>query len=368
MGDPFVLLDVKGTRDIFRRCNRVLIGHNRWATSGSINRKNAHPFDLDEIVGVHNGTLTNKYALKDHQQYDVDSEALFDNIERFGLKETISQVRGAWALCWYNKVDQSLNFLRNSERPLFYAYSENKKTIVWASEAWMITNICRREDYKISEIFTFNEDHSYKWDLNLEKPDELGKPVCTEVKGLPPVQQFKQQQRQGLVIVSPNPQSVSQSHYETSLDQSYLGRKIALLIADVKRDECGCQYLLCEDPVDAGKDLRIYFHNKKVDHLVNSQATGIVSGAKRVVGSRRMFYKVDFKSVELMELEVKDDFEITTEDGFVIGKEELERYYTDCAWCSSPIDHKDKGNLYYKKDKTVLCSCCKADSSVMQYM
>ncbi|MCK9987028.1 MAG: periplasmic protein TonB [Azoarcus sp.] len=34
-----------------------------------MSRKNAHPFDLDTLVGAHNGTLTNKWELKNGLNY-----------------------------------------------------------------------------------------------------------------------------------------------------------------------------------------------------------------------------------------------------------------------------------------------------------
>src|SRR6056297_646133 len=45
--------------------HRVLLGHNRAATLGEVDWKNAHPFDFPELIGAHNGTLRDGYDLFD---------------------------------------------------------------------------------------------------------------------------------------------------------------------------------------------------------------------------------------------------------------------------------------------------------------
>ena len=37
--------------------SKVFLGHNRAATVGKVNAVNAHPFQVGDILGVHNGTL-----------------------------------------------------------------------------------------------------------------------------------------------------------------------------------------------------------------------------------------------------------------------------------------------------------------------
>jgi len=372
VGDPFVLLDMRDTSSIFKRCNRVLIGHNRWASSGIVNRKNAHPFDFDEIVGVHNGTLTNKYELDGHKDFDVDSEALFSTVERFGIKDAIGKARGAWALVWYNKVDQTIHFLRNKERPLYYCYSEDRKAILWASEAWMLINICRREDYKIGEIYTFNEDFHYEWELNLGLPVVLEKPILLETKGLPTVQ--SQQWRGGVVVpyvpkqqsLFPKSVAVNQTQFETVLDHSYLGNVVQVFVGIEFKDECGCPYLMCDDPAESGKDLRLYFHNNEIKHLEDATIQAKIVGAKRSINSRRIFYKLDYSSIKIVEENIIPSTKYFTKDGIEIPDNELKDYHS-CCWCTMSIDHNSLKNVYLK-DKQVLCPDCGDDPTVLQYV
>lgn len=135
----------------------ALIGHNRAATVGGVNPNNAHPFTYGDITMVHNGTLRNEHVLTKYREFDVDSEMFTAEIDIQGLEKTISEVKGAYAIVYHDKRDNTVNILRNSERPLHMAVvrpttSTNAKTakatIAIASEAWMIAvaaNKCKME-------------------------------------------------------------------------------------------------------------------------------------------------------------------------------------------------------------------------------
>lgn len=155
----------------FLKLNDFLwIGHNRFGTMGKNIKTNAHPFQiLDDdgcclIVGAHNGTLKNKHVLKDHAQFGTDSEALFNNIADEGIENTIPKIEGAWALTYYDHVEEEFRIIRNKERTLFYAFEEGKKSFIWASEQWMIRVACSRHEIKLEQdkVFTFNEDTLYR--------------------------------------------------------------------------------------------------------------------------------------------------------------------------------------------------------------
>ena len=132
---------------------RVLIGHNRAASVGSVNINNAHPFDFEHIVGAHNGTLTGwKFDLEDSKQFEVDSECLFHNINKKGIEHTYGKAEGAMALSWYDRRDQSVNLLRNDERPLYVATNKAKDVYYWASEPWMISVALGHQGLEASEL------------------------------------------------------------------------------------------------------------------------------------------------------------------------------------------------------------------------
>lgn len=157
------------------------IGHNRYGTMGKNIKTNAHPFEvLDDdgsciVVGAHNGTLKNKHVLIDHARFGTDSEALYNNIAIEGLEATIAKVEGAWALTYYDHNEEELRFIRNEERPLFYAFEEGKKTLFWASEQWMIRVACSRCDIKLQDdkVYSFAEDTVYRFPAPMKMNEEL---------------------------------------------------------------------------------------------------------------------------------------------------------------------------------------------------
>jgi hypothetical protein len=107
--------------------------HCRAATIGNIKKENAHPFHVDHIIGMHNGSIHSDFANK--KQFETDSEALYHNIATMGVEEAIKDLptSAAYALVWLNTKEKTLNFLRNSQRPLHVYHSGN--TIYWSSDA-----------------------------------------------------------------------------------------------------------------------------------------------------------------------------------------------------------------------------------------
>ena len=166
VGTPYDLFPLKLTERIFTTNNRLLIGHNRYATQGGVTKKNAHPFEFDNVVGVHNGTLKARYGLK-HNNYPVDSEQLYANIDEDGEKVVIPKVEGAYALVWYDKESAQLKVIRNKERPLHYAFSTCGKKVFFASEAWMLGVALNRNNYKHRPIQEIQEDQLYTFDVGV---------------------------------------------------------------------------------------------------------------------------------------------------------------------------------------------------------
>ena len=168
-GSDFVALHdklVAGRRD---SRDSVMLGHNRKTTVGGTSKLNAHPFmcQHDRIVGAHNGTIPAHVIRRLGDEYDdfgTDSEGLINSISVQGPHATIKKLHlGAWATTWYDYETGRLNFLRNKDRPLHFAFSEDRKQLYWASEAGMLRWLLGRRGVKLFEdnIFYFREDNLY---------------------------------------------------------------------------------------------------------------------------------------------------------------------------------------------------------------
>jgi len=126
--------------------NRLVVGHNRHATIGGVNDYYAHPFEFENVVGVHNGTLDRHQHLPGGI-HTSDSQQIFAAINEVGIKDCVEDFEGAFALVWYDKKEDTLNLLRNKERPLSIGTVENAdntKTIIFGSESKMLDWVADR--------------------------------------------------------------------------------------------------------------------------------------------------------------------------------------------------------------------------------
>lgn len=117
--DGYLFTKSDGYDKFVRRMNsyRIVVGHNRAATTGSVTADNAHPFRERHIVLVHNGTIRNKSDL--NKEVDVDSHAITHALADHDPVQALGKIDGAYALVWWDESDKTLNLARNKERPLY---------------------------------------------------------------------------------------------------------------------------------------------------------------------------------------------------------------------------------------------------------
>lgn len=185
-GNTAFLLAEPEYPSMLKQNNRVIIGHNRHATIGSTDWTNAHPYVYENVIGAHNGTLHGKSVsvLPDFKELGTDSAALYSAINDSSIEEVIPQLQGAWALVWYDRRAHTLNFLRNDQRPLSYAFSANGQTLYWASDSWMLRGVLARRDITISKqgVMLLTENKLITFDV----PGGWGAfamPTVTDLKG-----------------------------------------------------------------------------------------------------------------------------------------------------------------------------------------
>lgn len=377
----------------------AIIGHNRAATQGACNADNAHPFAFDNVIGVHNGTLE-LASIKDfrgYMQYHVDSQILYSELDVSDISTVWSKVDGAMALCWYDKRSPAINFARNKERSLSFAFSKDHKSLFWASEEWMIKVATSRAGKEIQNVISFDENQHYTFTY-----DKQGN-ISFEKKGLTPYQK-----KYYPVVAYP---SEKESNYDDwGKYTSQYNRKVV----DVKEFDPAESFII-KDLKDTGSSLKAIGLTEHGEVLnVFFPSSGREEIKKKIIG--RGFYKgvytpkklnryaskmsdgaeffVQWENLTWERIPVdqtlklwKDDWGWTVvkknyeekpavvkkeEDytnwvgGSIISKNEWEKVVTNCtcAWCQSVPEWQNKDHISWYDQSTFLCEECSQDSFI----
>lgn len=149
-----------------------MVGHNRAATRGTVNDANAHPFVVDDkIILVQNGTYNGSH--KHHKDVEVDTEAVAHVIaENDDVATALQKIDAAYALVWYNVKTQTLNMIRNEQRPLYLAKTSDNGR-VFASEIETIYYAASRNKVKLlGTPVLITPGRLYSWTINKKQWSE----------------------------------------------------------------------------------------------------------------------------------------------------------------------------------------------------
>lgn len=169
---------------------KCVIGHARFATVGLKTSANAHPFEFENIVGAHNGTI-DRFCISQYldktSKYGTDSEAIFSKLNEEDFDEVIPNLEGAWAITAWDKENKFLNIIRNEKRELHCVYRKDRKVLFWASEHAMLLFATANAKYEVEltkagepNIMYFDKDTLYSFDSDAKMYIEDEKIISTK--------------------------------------------------------------------------------------------------------------------------------------------------------------------------------------------
>lgn len=176
--DPISFLDLKEVNDLLIKSNRLMMGHNRYATKGAIGDDTAHPFTHNHITLAHNGTLYGHRVLTERADFEVDSEAVCYMLSTSNnIAKSLEKLDGAFALTWYNAIDNTFSIARNQERKIFIARvidAQGLGAYLYSSELGMLLWLSARNGIKIANPVLVPEGVILTWKLDgkAEEPTE----------------------------------------------------------------------------------------------------------------------------------------------------------------------------------------------------
>lgn len=193
---------------------RMWVGHNRYSTVDrtTVADRNAHPFQVDHITLVHNGTLQNYFDFKQHPEgVSVDSARAATEIAAMGAEAALPKMKGAYVLVWHNALKGTFNVFRNDKKPLQWCRLKDETTdwggFVFGSEPDMLHWIILRNGLPYHNEWRDFQD-SYWYEFDLEDPEKFTKTKIVpapEVPGRGPFGETKEMGiRGGRLIGLPN--------------------------------------------------------------------------------------------------------------------------------------------------------------------
>lgn len=347
---PPSLFKRQGFKTIMNKLSRVLIGHNRWATQGAINSKNAHPFQKDHITMVHNGTLANQSLLPDHKLFEVDSENIAHALKLEDPKEVWGKIHGAAALVWYNEKENTLHFLRNKERPFHYTYCDNG-CLYWASEDWMLEGILGRNRINYSDIVETLINHEYVFKVNLDatlKEERVSLETITEHKPyVPPAPVVYNKGGWGQKYL---PKKYSK--------EPLVGSRVKFFITQVGEEVRGrlSDHPLIDVQVFGGKG------NKTISSSLRKTVEGTINNLYRMNGE---IYQVGIQANSVEKIGDTKSFN-TTKGKQRISEGVFNMYTKDgCSVCTTPVDFSE--DVFFDEHNDPICPSCQEVPWVDEY-
>lgn len=183
------LVTLKEFDDVTKGDRSALFGHARMPTKGGSTIDNVHPHRNHNIILMHNGTMSHVGG-RHIAQGKSDSKEIAKYLVSHTPQEFVQNSFGAYCLMWIDTEKQTINFLRNNERPLWFAEEKfssatNSATdaLFWASELWMLQcGLSRYHSYNKDRYKYYQLPVDEHWAFPLNVPVLLEAPTKTECK------------------------------------------------------------------------------------------------------------------------------------------------------------------------------------------
>jgi hypothetical protein len=387
VGGPEELFQDKRFDQCFAGQLNVLIGHNRWKTQGAVIRRNAHPFEFDEVAGVHNGTLKNQWKLEEGNTFQVDSEALYNHINMHGARDALRTAVGAIALAWYNKKHETVNLFRNKERPLWLCNDKDRKVVFIASEPWMIEGAMLRNGIDMYD-FPYQLGEDYMMSIPVAKgTGVLGKATVSKVE-YPKVEMVAQNNTLGvtnksvgkddgkdgtnqvssqLSLVSSNNSSGDQYKADDQVRKDLVGtygRDLCFEVGVERKTAGGASYRVLFCPTHPAEKFIVYVHSDRTAAILEDSdwVTGDVANYVTAMGVGWRFV-ISPHTLQACDIEVPKDVVYMDAHGKELSKEAFEEKYPVCSFCNSDIDADNDHK--FTKNHDILCDGCIKDPEIL---
>ena len=188
--DSSTLVDKEEWSNVINHINRettIAMGHVRFATHGDVKVRNAHPFNVGEVTGAHNGVIYNYNIVAKQMGKDspeVDSQVLFQSLNRKEMSRAFEDINGDFAITWVKDSNKKIHLARESGRPMVISYWKKARVLLWASTESIMSEAMTRAGLRLP-ISKVNADYIFTYDT-----DKFNKKPSVEVVRFETLSQF----------------------------------------------------------------------------------------------------------------------------------------------------------------------------------